>query len=117
MAGTCPPATRTRVTIAKLAGPPAMVSSAAPAAGGKQAAPFCSVARRMLVVFSRSNKSDTKEAAAEQLAISRLDLANVPVWVTEDNVNADYDNNGMSNCNPGQTFVADKRGTSAFFAA
>jgi hypothetical protein len=71
----------------------------------------------MLVVFSRSNKSDTKEAAAEQLAISRLDLANVPVWVTENNVNADYDNNGMSNCTPGQTFVADKRGTSAFFAA
>ncbi len=45
-------------------------------------------------------------------------LANVPVWVTENNVNADFSNgNGMSTCNPGQVFVTDKRGTSAFFAA
>jgi hypothetical protein len=45
-------------------------------------------------------------------------LANVPVWVTENNVNADYDaGNGMSACNPGQTFVTDQRGSSAFFAA
>jgi hypothetical protein len=44
-------------------------------------------------------------------------LANVPVWVTENNVNADYSNNGMSNCNPGQIFVEDARGSSPFFAA
>jgi hypothetical protein len=45
-------------------------------------------------------------------------LANVPVWVTENNVNADYDaGNGMSACNPGQTFVDDVRGSSPFFAA
>ncbi|HXJ96933.1 MAG TPA: glycosyl hydrolase [Terriglobia bacterium] len=45
-------------------------------------------------------------------------LANVPVWVTENNVNADYaDVNGNSTCNPGQKFVTDQRGTSAFFAA
>ena len=44
-------------------------------------------------------------------------LANVPVWVTENNVNADYSNNGMSNCNPGQVFVEDTRGSSPFFAA
>jgi hypothetical protein len=45
-------------------------------------------------------------------------FANVPVWVTENNVNADYDaGNGMSACNPGQTFVTDARGSSAFFAA
>lgn len=45
-------------------------------------------------------------------------LKNVPVWITENNVNADFeDANGMSTCNPGQTFVADKRGSSAFFAA
>ena len=43
-------------------------------------------------------------------------LANVPVWVTENNVNADWSNNGVSACNPPQTFVADPRGTSAFFA-
>lgn len=45
-------------------------------------------------------------------------LATVPVWVTENNVNADFaDKNGMSTCNPGQTFVVDPRGSTAFFAA
>jgi hypothetical protein len=45
-------------------------------------------------------------------------LATVPVWVTENNVNADYANaEGYSTCNPGQKFVTDQRGTSAFFAA
>ena len=44
-------------------------------------------------------------------------LANVPVWVTENNVNADFDaGNGISACN-GTTFVTDQRGSSAFFAA
>lgn len=44
-------------------------------------------------------------------------LANVPVWVTENNVNADYDlGNGISACN-GTPFVLDPRGTSPFFAA
>lgn len=52
----------------------------------------------------------------QQLA-SRPDLANTPVWVTENNVNADYSNNGKSNCNPSQVFVPDARGTSGFFAA
>jgi hypothetical protein len=47
----------------------------------------------------------------------RTDLADVPVWVTENNVNADYQGaNGMSTCNPNQVFVDDHRGTSAFFA-
>ncbi len=45
-------------------------------------------------------------------------LANVPVWVTENNVNADYANSqGNSSCNPSQKFVSDLRGSSAFFAA
>ena len=48
---------------------------------------------------------------------TRTDLAAVPVWVTENNVNADWSNNGMSECNPGQIFVTDARGTSPFFAA
>jgi len=49
---------------------------------------------------------------------TRTDLKNVPLWVTENNVNADFANsNGTSNCNPTQTFVLDPRGTSAFFAA
>ena len=44
-------------------------------------------------------------------------LAAVPVWVTENNVNADYDaGNGISACN-GTPFVTDLRGTSPFFAA
>jgi len=52
-----------------------------------------------------------------QLALNPS-LAGVPVWVTENNVNADYDiGNGMSACNPGQPFVLDARGTSPFFAA
>ncbi len=45
-------------------------------------------------------------------------LANVPVWITENNVNADFQGaNGMSTCNPAQQFVDDTRGSSAFFAA
>jgi len=49
---------------------------------------------------------------------NRADLANTQVWVTENNVNADFsDGNGKSTCNPGQTSVTDQRGTSAFFAA
>jgi hypothetical protein len=48
----------------------------------------------------------------------RSDLAGVPVWVTENNVNADFANSsGNSSCNPAQKFVLDLRGTSAFFAA
>jgi hypothetical protein len=47
----------------------------------------------------------------------RPDLANTQVWVTENNVNADFSANGKSTCNPSQTFVTDQRGTSAFFAA
>lgn len=44
-------------------------------------------------------------------------LAQVPVWITENNVNADYDSgNGISACN-GTRFTTDLRGTSAFFAA
>jgi hypothetical protein len=52
----------------------------------------------------------------QQLA-SRMNLANVPVWVTENSVNADYAvANGMNNCNPGQKFVPDTRDTTTFFA-
>jgi hypothetical protein len=44
-------------------------------------------------------------------------LMNVPVWVTENNVNADFDKGGgISACN-GTTFVTDLRGSSPFFAA
>ncbi len=44
-------------------------------------------------------------------------LAAVPVWVTENNVNADFDKGGgISACN-GTPFVTDLRGSSPFFAA
>jgi putative glycosyl hydrolase len=44
-------------------------------------------------------------------------LVSVPVWVTENNVNADYDKGGgISACN-GTPFVTDQRGSSAFFTA
>jgi hypothetical protein len=49
---------------------------------------------------------------------TRTDLQNVPLWVTENNVDADYANpDGTSNCNPAVKFVSDPRGTSPFFAA
>ena len=42
----------------------------------------------------------------------------VPIWITENNVNADWAAaGGISQCNPGQVFVTDLRGTSAYFAA
>lgn len=45
-------------------------------------------------------------------------LVTVPIWITENNVNADFNSgNGMSACNPGQVFVDDLRGSDAFFAA
>ena len=44
-------------------------------------------------------------------------LTNVPVWITENNVNADYNNNGISACNPPLPFVLDTRGSSPFFGA
>jgi uncharacterized protein (TIGR03437 family) len=44
-------------------------------------------------------------------------LSNVPVWITENNVNADYSNNGISACNPPLPFVLDTRGSSPFFGA
>ncbi|MFB3920996.1 MAG: glycosyl hydrolase [Terriglobia bacterium] len=47
---------------------------------------------------------------------SKPALANVPVWVTENNVNADWSSDGTSVCN-GTPFVSDPRGSSAFFAA
>jgi len=49
---------------------------------------------------------------------TRSDLASVPLWVTENNVNADFANlDGTSNCNPTVKFVSDPRGTSPFFSA
>jgi hypothetical protein len=47
--------------------------------------------------------SQVQEMYQEMAANSAL--ANVPVWITENNVNADYSNNGISACNPPLPFV------------
>jgi uncharacterized protein (TIGR03437 family) len=52
----------------------------------------------------------------QEMALYPL-VANAPVWITENNVNADYSNNGISNCNPPNKFVTDLRGSSPFFGA
>jgi hypothetical protein len=60
---------------------------------------------------------DVKKFIDQQIA-TRADLAGTPVWMTENNVNADFaGNNGTSSCNASQMFVVDPRGTSAYFAA
>ncbi|HEV2699027.1 MAG TPA: hypothetical protein VGU90_13605, partial [Terriglobales bacterium] len=81
--------------------------------------------------YSSCNQKDTDDqlfatvpgfASSVQTIYNNLStnaaLTSVPVWITENNVNADFDaGNGMSACNPGKAFVTDKRGSSAFFAA
>lgn len=81
--------------------------------------------------YSSCNQSDSDQtvmdtvpgfASGVQYIYSQLatnpKLTSVPVWILENNVNADYEGaNGMSTCNPGQVFVDDHRGSSAFFAA
>ena len=47
---------------------------------------------------------------------SNAKLSNVPVWITENNVNANYNAGGVNACGGG-TFATDLRGSSAFFAA
>jgi hypothetical protein len=44
-------------------------------------------------------------------------LATVPIWITENNVNADFDKGGGVSACTGLPFVTDLRGSSAFFAA
>jgi hypothetical protein len=49
---------------------------------------------------------------------TRPELHDVPIWILENNVNADFIGpHGESVCNPTQSFVEDTRGGSAFFAA
>ncbi|MHB8736785.1 MAG: COG1470 family protein, partial [Terriglobales bacterium] len=78
--------------------------------------------------YSSCNQHDSDQALLGQVPFFASDtayikqqlatvpaLAKVPVWITENNVNADFGNNGISVCNGG-AFTVDKRGTSAFFA-
>jgi len=49
---------------------------------------------------------------------TRSDLAAVPVWVAENNVNSDSPlSTGYSNCTPSQLYVLDTRESRAFFTA
>lgn len=49
---------------------------------------------------------------------TRSDLAAVPVWVTENNVDSDYPlTTGYSSCTPTQLYVLDSRESSTFFTA
>jgi len=80
--------------------------------------------------YSSCNQKDTDAMLmntvpgfAHSVETIRIDLStnpllmNVPIWVTENNVNADFDKGGgISACN-GTTFVDDLRGSSPFFAA
>jgi len=62
--------------------------------------------------------SDLQYFMAQFSSSPNSNLSSVAIWVTENNVNADYANSeGDSTCNPGQKFVLDQRGTSPFFAA
>jgi len=80
--------------------------------------------------YATCNQSDTDQTVFDALdgflphityiytQLQSAKLTTVPVWMTENNVNADYEGaDGMSTCNPGQKFVTDQRGTSAYFAA
>jgi uncharacterized protein (TIGR03437 family) len=68
-------------------------------------------------IFPTVLKFGTEVSYISSELATQPQLAGVPVWVTENNVNADYAlANGLSSCN-GTTFVLDPRGTSPFFAA
>ena len=104
---------------------PPFVSS--PASGGVNAQvnvvsthfyPTCNQQDADATLFSRVPQMVQYINYVYQELRTRTDLANVPVWVTENNVNADFPNaDGTSNCNPTVKFVSDPRGTSPFFAA
>ncbi len=64
----------------------------------------------LVPVFAQSVQGAKAAAANNPLT------ASAPIWVTENNVNADFNlGNGISACN-GNAFVTDPRGSSAFFA-
>ncbi|PYT70758.1 MAG: hypothetical protein DMG42_18425 [Acidobacteria bacterium] len=100
---------------------------AAPANGGVSAQvnvvathfyPTCNQQDVDATLFSRVPQMVQYINYVYQQLRTRSDLASVPLWVTENNVNADYPNpDGTSNCNPTMKFVSDPRGTNPFFAA
>ena len=65
---------------------------------------------------SGAGASMTLPSARAALAANPA-FQNVPIWMTENNVDADYNNNGMSACLTGQAYSADLRESSPFYAA
>jgi hypothetical protein len=99
-----------------------------PATGGGIAAQMDAISTHFYGSCNQTTTDAATFAKAPQFAAdvtyfrttlkTRADLANVPVWVTEDNVNADYNlPTGYSNCNPTQLFVSDPRGSNGYFTA
>ena len=100
----------------------------APAASGGLGAQVDVLSTHFYATCNYSDSDDTVFGAVtgfandilyfrQQLA-GRADLAGVPIWITENNVNADYAmSDGTSACNPGHLFAEDERGTTQFFAA
>lgn len=77
----------------------------------------CNQADSDVQIFSSVPGFITDIAFFQTQMATKPALANVPIWVTENNVNADFDGGGgISACN-GTPFVSDHRGSSAFFAA
>ncbi|MDE1163034.1 MAG: hypothetical protein PW792_13975 [Acidobacteriaceae bacterium] len=78
--------------------------------------------------YSTCKQSDTDATVFSKAAAFATDMnyiraqlktrfPNTPVWVTENNVNSDFQLTGnISNCNGG-TFVSDTRGSSSFFTS
>ena len=65
-----------------------------------------------------SDLFDTIPSFVRQIHYFERQIPNTPVWVLENNVNADFINDqGNSTCNPTQKYIEDPRGSSAFFAA
>ncbi|HLK20765.1 MAG TPA: hypothetical protein VKT81_17555 [Bryobacteraceae bacterium] len=65
---------------------------------------------------SGSGSSMTLPSARAELAKYPA-LAKTPIWMTENNVDADYSNNGESACLSDQPYQADMRESSPFYAA
>jgi hypothetical protein len=99
-----------------------------PAASGGISAQMDAISTHFYGTCNQTTADTTVFASVAQFATdvayfstelkTRSDLASVPIWVTETNVNSDYQlTNGYSECTPTQLFISDPRGTDGFFTA
>jgi len=78
----------------------------------------CMQATTDATLFNGVTQFATDVAYFRSELATRSDLAAVPVWVTENNVNSDYPlTTGYSSCTPTQLYVLDSRQSSTFFTA